>query len=423
MGAQTYIIINGISTNPDIPQSIQESINDFAQKCKPIEKTIYIFTDAKTGAYYCECHLSAKDLLKLSTTDVPLDPDDQAEYRANRELVEDDVAFEQMKIDAIDNRTFSNIVAEFDISHNPKTPIKIIGGQHRCMAIKEAQKHGINTQHGLKVYFELAKEQRLDVQLISNTNIAVSTDLYDRLQETASGPELRNWCQEVGFLDPGKDFSAKRQRSSAISVRAVRSFILNYYFGKEIDPNKFENTDTTPLFCRTGKPDPDWEKFRRENSNIWSDEALKQAAQEFTKLDQSQHTAIREMNSHNNKIPIIYAEKALTFSVMTAWAFVAGIIQNNTIRIQRHYDLGTWVKGIDPLNADAMANGRHKGDPENYRGLGTRNDSKERGRCVELFYLQAESGKGITPPVVDAAIKRHYTKQAKLEQLLAEKKV
>ena len=40
----------------------------------------------------------AKDLLKLSTTDVPLDPDEQAEYRANRDIVEDDVAFDQMKV-------------------------------------------------------------------------------------------------------------------------------------------------------------------------------------------------------------------------------------------------------------------------------------------------------------------------------------
>jgi hypothetical protein len=55
--------------------------------------------------------------------------------------------------------------------------------------------------------------------------------------------------------------------------------------------------------------------------------------------------------------------------------------------------------------------------------LGTRNDVKERGRCVELFYLQAEKGKGITPAVIDVAIKRHYTKQAKLDQLKAEKKV
>jgi hypothetical protein len=55
--------------------------------------------------------------------------------------------------------------------------------------------------------------------------------------------------------------------------------------------------------------------------------------------------------------------------------------------------------------------------------LGTRSDSKERSRCVELFYIQADKGKGITPALADAAIKRHFTKQAKLEQLKAEKKV
>lgn len=423
MENQPYDIKNGMPTNPVIPQPILELLDNFTEKCKPIERTLYIFTDVKANAYYCECHIHAKDLLKLATTDVPLDPDEQSEYRANRDIVEDDVAFEQMKSDAFDNRTFSNIVAEFDISHNPKTPIKIIGGQHRFMAIKEAHGQGISTQHGLKIYFGLTKEQRLDVQLISNTNIAVSTDLYDRLQETASGPELRKWCQEVGFLDPGKDFSAKRQRSSAISVRAVRSFIMNYYLGKQVDSENFENLDTSPIFCRTGKPDPDWETLRRNNTNMWSDEGLKQAAQEFVKLDQSQHAAIQDMYSQNNKVPLIYADKALTFSVMTAWAYVAGILQANPVRLQRHYGLGVWTKGRDPLNADAMGKGRHKSDPENYRGLGTRNDAKERGRCVELFYLQAETGKGITPQVVDAAIKRHYTKQAKLDQLLAEKKV
>lgn len=216
MESQSYDIRKGILIDPVIPQPIQELLDDFTQKCKPIESTIYVFIDAKTDAYYCECHMFAKDLLKLSTTDVPLDPDEQAEYRANRDIVEDDVAFDQMKSDAIESRTFSNIVAEFDISNKPKTPIKIIGGQHRFNAIREAQGKGVNTQHGLKIYFGLTKEQRLDVQLISNTNIAVSTDLYDRLQETASGPELRMWCQDVGFLDTGKDFSAKRQRSSAI---------------------------------------------------------------------------------------------------------------------------------------------------------------------------------------------------------------
>jgi hypothetical protein len=423
MKSQTYNIVNGISDSSAIPAAVRALLEEFVQKCKPVEETIYVFVDSRTGAYYCESHMFAESLLKLTTTDVPLDPDEQAEYRANREIVEDDVAFDQMKKDAKDKRTFSNIVAEFDTSHNPKFPIKIIGGQHRYVAIKGAHEEGVNSHHGLKIYFGLNKEQRLDVQLISNTNIGVSTDLYDRLQETASGPELRKWCQEVGFLDPDKDFSAKRQLGGAITVRSVRSFVLNYYLGKQTDPSNFENIDTTPILCRTGKPDPDWEKFRRENQGIWSDEGLRKGAQEFVKLDQVQHAAIENISVKNKKIPFIYAEKALTFSVMTAWGYVAGILQSNPVRLQRHYDLGSSAKGRDPLNAAAMADGRHKSDAENYRGLGTRNDAKERGRCVELFYLQAESGKGITPAVIDAAIKRHYTKQAKLEQLQAEKKV
>ncbi len=417
-------ILHGTNADSALTPQIQIMVKDFAQKCSPIEKNIYVFTDEKTGAYYTECHMYASNLLKLCTTDVPLDPDEQEEYRANREIVSDNVAFDQMKIDAKEKRTFSNIVAEYDISHNPKYPVKIIGGQHRFMAIKEASSKTVNAHHGMKIYFDLTKDQRLDVQLISNTNIAVSTDLYDRLQETATGPQLRKWCQEVGFLDTGKDFSAKRERGSAINVRSVRSFILSYYSGKSIDPSQnFENTDTTPLICRTGRPDPDWARLRKGNPDMWSDEGLRKAAEEFVLLDQSQRTTIEKMYKQDHKIPLVYVEKALTFSVMIAWAYIAGILQNNQVRLQRHYDLRNTTTERDPLNAAAMAKGRHKSDPENYRGLGTRNDAKERGRCVELFYLQAETGKRITPAVIEAAIRRHYTKQAKLEQLQAEKKV
>jgi hypothetical protein len=344
MNTKKYKIISQVPSGlKDNSKDVHEPINRFAQVCQPIESTLYVFVDAKTGARYCECHISANNLLKLSTTDVPLDPDEQAEYRANRDIVDDDVAFEQMKGDATENRTFSNIVAEFDTLHNPKYPIKIIGGQHRYMAIKGAYGKGIATHHGLKIYFGLNKEQRLDVQLISNTNIATSTDLYDRLTETASGPEFRKWCQDVGFLDPGKDFSAKRQTGSAISVRAVSSFMLNFYLGKLIDSSNFENTDTTPVFCRTGKPDPEWDKLRKENPDMWSDVELQGAAQAFVKLDQSQHAAIEDIYQQNSKTSLIYADKALTFSVMTAWAYVAGILQSNPTRLQRHYDLGNWT--------------------------------------------------------------------------------
>ncbi len=410
MKTSEYRILNGNDINSTLPSSTQELLKDFVGKCTPIEKTLHVFVDAKIDAYYSECHLMAANLMKLCTIDVPLDPEEQAEYRANREIVEDDVAFDQMKTDAKDKRTFSNIVAEYDTSHDPKHPIKIIGGQHRYVAIKGAFDGGTNVHHGMKIYFGLNKEQRLDVQLISNTNIDVSSDLYDRLQETAIGPQLRSWSQGVGFLDSGKDFSAKRQKGSAVTVRSVRSFILSYYQGTKLDPLQFENTNTTPPICRTGRPDPDWNQLRENNTNLWTDEALQTAARDFASLDQAQRTAIQKMYAQDNTIDSVYEDKALTFSVMTAWAYVAGVLQPNKVRLQRHYDLRNTTQERDPLNAQAMSKGRHKSDPATYRGLGTRNDAKERGRCVELFYIQAEGGKGITSALIDAAIKRHFTK-------------
>jgi len=104
---------------------------------------------------------------------------------------------------------------------------------------------------------------------------------------------------------------------------------------------------------------------------------------------------------------------------MSAWAFVAGVLASNGVRLKRHYGLAD-PTGKNPLNAAALAKGRHKTDPENYRGLGYRTDPKERGRFVELFYLQAEKGAGIASGQVDLAIKKYHAKQAALEVLEAE---
>jgi hypothetical protein len=82
--------------------------------------------------------------------------------------------------------------------------------------------------------------------------------------------------------------------------------------------------------------------------------------------------------------------------------------------VWRHYDLSAAV-GKDPLNASALAKGRHKTDPENYRGLGYRTDAKERGRLTELFYAQAEDGSGIAKAKIDVAIAKYHAKQAALE--------
>ena len=395
------------ATAPDV----DESVGEFLAECKPIEgDDLMILLDARTNARFSECHISAATLVALGTTDVPLDPEEQPEYRANREIVEDHAAFGRMKDDALARRTFSNLVAEFNTTFDKEHPLKIIGGQHRFSAIAEALEKGIDEIHGVKVYFDLDPDQRLDVQLISNTNIAVSTDLFDRMQETLAGPQLRKWCQEVGLLEDGEDFADKRERGRAITVRAARSFILNYYLGKEVKTKKFDSTPTTPVVCRTGVADSDWDALRTANPGLWKDKKLKASGQAFAALVSAQRAAIGAKKGSN----IDFAEKALNIAVLCAWAFVAGVLHSNAVRLQRHFELKDQT-GRDPLNASALAKGRHKTDADNYRGLGYRTDAKERGRLVELFYLQAESGKGISGPIVDLAIKQYHAKQATLE--------
>jgi hypothetical protein len=401
----------------------EAAYRQFANEFEPFEwkgnqKSLSVLTDSKSGARFCECHIRASKLIPLSTTDVPLDPE-QPEYRANRELVTNHVAFAQMKEDALGGRTFSNIVAEYSKDYDPEHPLKIIGGQHRYQAIKAALDAGIDNYHGVKVYLDLDMDQRLDVQLISNTNIAISSDLYDRMQETFKGPELRDWCQAVGLLEAGKDFADRGGRGRPLTVRDARTFICNYYRGQDLDLKKFDVSDTTPVLCESGAHDADWDVLRTQHPEIWKDAALAAAGKEFARLMKAQRSAFA---GKSPAPPIDYPEKALNAAVLSAWAYVAGALHNNNVRLQRHFGLAD-TAGRDPLNAGALARGRHRTDPENYRGLGYRTDLKERGRLVELFGLQAEEGKGITISAVDIAIKKYHAKQAQLEVQKAQAKV
>jgi hypothetical protein len=368
-------------------------------------------------ALYSECHIDAEKLVSLSTTDVPLDPEDQPEYRANRDIVADHTAFVAMKEDAKLRRSFSNVVAEFTTEFDEEHPLKIIGGQHRFEAIKEALANGVNELHGIKVYFGLTPEQRLDAQLISNTVIAVPSDLYDRMQETMRGPELRDWCQKVGLLTAGQDFADKRQRGAQITVRAARTFILNYYLGEAYSAGDFDKLDTSPTICKSGGVDNDWEQLRG-SKKIWKDAKLENAARAFAALVEAQRRAFQGKKKGN----LDFQEKALNYAVLSGWAYTAGLLTSNSTRLEKHFSLKDQV-GRDPLNAAALAKGKHGTDPENYRGLGYRTDAKERGRLVELFYLQAEKGDGITGALIDLAIKKYHAKQAILEVQTAEKKV
>ena len=160
--------MNDTSDAVDIPSEESEWAALFAKELGPLERPeqLIFLIDKKTGAAFCECHIRGSTLIELATPDVPLDPEEQSEYRANREIVEASYAFSRMKEDAKDGRVFSNIVAEYTREYDSSFPIKIIGGQHRFAAIKEAMSAGVDEYHGVKLYIGLDKDQRLDVQLI-----------------------------------------------------------------------------------------------------------------------------------------------------------------------------------------------------------------------------------------------------------------
>jgi hypothetical protein len=408
-------------TGQDVSAAALDLIKDFASASGPLEgQELVLLRDYRTGAVFTECHIRAAKLIALGTVDVPLDPEEQAEYRANRELVEDHVAFEQMKDDARQRRSFSNIVCEFSRSFDADHPIKIVGGQHRFTAISGALATGVDEWHGLKVYFALDNEQRIDVQLISNTNIAVSTDLFDRMQETLAGPQLRQWCQDVGLLAKGQDFADKRNRASPVTVRSARTFIVNYFKGRKLTSEDFDRSETTPVICRSGESDPDWESLKVSKPDLWEDADLREAGQAYASLIAAQRSAFAPQPG-KKRMNTDFAEKALNSAVLSAWAFVAGVLKSNSVRLGKHYALKD-QSGKDPLNAAALAKGRHKSDSENYRGLGYRTDAKERGRLTELFFVQAEKGGGITANLVDVAIKKYHAKEAQLEVIRAQLK-
>ena len=63
---------------------VKELLQDFANEFQPFETQDRLFelTDSRTGARYCECHIKGSKIVSLGTVDVPLDPDEQPDYRA-----------------------------------------------------------------------------------------------------------------------------------------------------------------------------------------------------------------------------------------------------------------------------------------------------------------------------------------------------
>ena len=138
---------------------------------------------------------------------------------------------------------------------------------------------------------------------------------------------------------------------------------------------------------------------------------MKRAGIAFAALVKAQRAASSKAAS---KPPVDHLEKAMNPAILASWSYTAGMLHGNEVRLKRHFALAS-SQNHDPLNASALAKGRHKTDPENYRGLGYRTDAKERGRLTELFFLQAEKGDGIAKANIDVAIAKYRAKQATLE--------
>ena len=362
------------------------------------EMPVIIFQDGASGAYYIKSSLLASDAAKLCDLDAKLDVKSSDSYKTNRQLYLNHMTYQRMAADASKGREFNDIIVEYTVQYAPETPLKVWGGQHRIKAISGAFTKS-DRYHGFRIYFCLNKVQRTEIALVSNTNISVSNDTFDRMiEETIFGGVLRKWCQKVGFLADREDFPDVGSRSEKISVKKARSFVVNFYLGyergKKIISSDLDRNVYEPYLVETGiktgtnkeiTVDPTYEKIMNQQ-NILSDEALLKAGQRFLALHNAQYRAVSDPKSSIKNIKG-YKNKTFIESVLCGWSYVAGLLQSTPERLENHYRIPkTSAKVPDPLNAEEMSKYKHDKDEPTYRGLGTRSALRDRQRVAQLFF-------------------------------------
>jgi hypothetical protein len=379
-------------------KEVEKNVKQFLDKTDTLEKSddlpVYIFQDGVKKAYYIRCTVSGETMSNIVSLDARLNPESGDSFRGNREIMETHNTFRRMRADAENAREFNDIIAEYNTSYLPKKPLKIWGGQHRSRAIIDAYlEKKVSRYHGFRVYFCLSKEQRIELAMISNTSISVSNDLFDRqMEETYMGPHLRRWCVKAGLLQEEDDFPDVGSHAERITTQGARSFIANYIKGMrtgqqipemELDRNVYE-----PYLCQTGIfLDEEYQKIIEDiGDRLWSDRKLIEAGRAFTNLHRAQYQAIKQSKTNFK----VYRMKAMVPSVLTAWSFVAGLLQAHPARLKVHLTVPTPPKGaLDPLNAAEMNQFRYYQDIETYRGLGTRAIMKDRQRMAQVFLARS----------------------------------
>jgi hypothetical protein len=377
---------------------IKHIVTEFLDQVETLERKmstpVMIFQDGKNLAYYIKCSIKAQDASGIVDLDAKLDIESTEGYRANRELLLNHKTYKTMKSGAEAGREFNDIIVEYNLKYNKVRPLKVWGGQHRIRAISDAVKFS-NRYHGFRIYFDLNKKQRTEVALISNTNINVSNDTFDRiLEETLFGDYLRKWCQEAGFLKKDEDFPSVGSKAERITVKLARSFMVNFYIGKEkgaqlksdeIDKNIYE-----PYLTETGVViDKAYSSLMETmGSKILGDHSLLDAGKYFLALHNAQYKAVKEAKTIPNKKS--YRNKAFVESILCGWAYIAGLLQAHKTRLEKHYKIPKTIGVIpDPLNAVEMSKFKHDNDPPTYRGLGTRSSLKDRQRVAQVFLAKS----------------------------------
>jgi hypothetical protein len=403
------IIPNGLAP----AQGVVERANDFLKNFEPYEikagARLLLYHDRKSKAYYVICHLRASCLAQRCDLEATIDDGEEDDiYKLNRDITEDEAAYKAMEEDAKNGRGFEDMVLEYDTSYRKQKSLKVYGGQHRIRAITRAFDAKVDQIHGVRVYFSLSREQKVEIATVNNTSIAVPNDLLDRMREQFLGNELRTWCQTVGLLKPNQDF-ADRRDPEVPTVRVARTLIVNFYLGYSADIDGFHQ----PTLCKSGGIDEAYMQIRGKVK--WQDQGLIAMGREFAALNRTQRQRVAERDIDNYAE---FARKALSMAVLASWAYAAGLFQNHPEYLKTHYSLPVSVTAPDdPLNAKALSKARMKGiDPDTYRGLGTRSSPAELGRMLEVFLVLATKAtkKRITKDLANAAIQSYEVKKAHL---------
>jgi hypothetical protein len=351
----TLIFDKNAAKDQQIHDLVLTSLYEVKTEEEAKNSPLIICQDGKGKGYYIRCTMLAELASPLLDMDAKLNPSDPESFRANRELLTEHNTYKRMAADAKAGREFNDIIVEYTKDYSPEKPLKIWGGQHRAKAIWQAwSESGVSRSHGFRIFFNLSKQQRTELALISNTNMSVSNDLFDRLQEeTVVGVKLREWCYQVDLLKQPEDFPDQGSLTERITVKLARTFVTNFYEGKEqgatMKESEFDRRVYEPYLCESGvQIDPKYDGLvAKVGSVIWTDKALIAAGRAFAELHRRQQEAVKE-SGPQNKLKNLkgFRNKALTESVISSWAFVAGLLQNDLKRAANHYEVPKTAKGI-----------------------------------------------------------------------------